>query len=107
MKAEAVRGHLDLLILSALESGPLHGYVLIGELRQRSEGAFDLREATVYPSLHCLERSGLLTSRWTAAGGRRRRVYELSRKGKTALADERRAWRDLARGIELVLESAG
>jgi PadR family transcriptional regulator, regulatory protein PadR len=107
MKAEALRGHLDLLVLSALESGPLHGYVLIGELRQRSEGAFDLPEGTVYPALHRLERAGLLTSRWMAAGGRRRRVYQLSRKGKKALADERRAWRDLARGIELVLERAG
>lgn len=106
MKAEALRGHLDLLLLSALESGPLHGYVLIGELRQRSRGVFDLPEGTVYPALHRLERAGLLTSRWTTAGARRRRVYELSKKGKRALADERRAWRDFADGVEYVLEGA-
>src|SRR3954452_22652163 len=107
MKAEALRGHLDLLLLSALdESGPQHGYILIGELRERSGGAFDLPEGTVYPALHRLERSGLLTSHWTVAGGGRRRGYELSRKGKRVLADERRAWRDFARGVELVLGGA-
>jgi PadR family transcriptional regulator, regulatory protein PadR len=106
MRADALRGHLDLLLLSALESGPQHGYVLIGELRNRSEGAFDLPEGTVYPALHRLERAGLLTSRWVVAGGRRRRVYELSRRGKNVLADERQAWRAFTRGVELVVESS-
>jgi len=108
MKAEALRGHLDLLVLSALESsGPLHGYLLIGALRERSGGTFDLPEGTVYPALHRLERAGLLTSRWMVAGGRRRRVYDLSRQGRSVLADERRAWREFARGVEMVLESPG
>lgn len=107
MKTEALRGHLDLLVLSALESGAQHGYLLIGELRERSGGTFDLPEGTVYPALHRLEKAGLLTSRWNAVGGRRRRVYELSRKGKKVLADERRAWREFARGVELVIEGRG
>ena len=68
------RGQLDLLLLSAVSSGPAHGYRMIERLRERSEGAFDLREGTVYPALHRLERDGLLESRWADDAPRRRRV---------------------------------
>ena len=47
-----LRGHLDLLILATLRlTGPVHGYALIAALRERSDGAFDLPEGTVYPAL--------------------------------------------------------
>ena len=104
---EVFSGHLDLLLLSALAGEPRHGWGVIDHVRRRSGGRFDYPEGTIYPALHRLEEERLLRSRWSSVDGRRRRVYELSRKGKKAFADERRAWRDLAKGIELVLESAG
>ena len=70
MKAETLKGHLDALILATLRDGPAHGYAVIEELKQRSGGAFELAEGTVYPVLHRLESDGLLSSAWsTAAGG--------------------------------------
>ena len=89
-----LKGHLDMIVLAALSSGPAHGYVVIQEIRRRSGGAFDLPEGTIYPALHRLEQSGLLSSRWTAAdSGRQRRVYSLTRRGHRALADQRAVWR--------------
>ena len=67
MRAEALKGHLDLLLLAVMEDGPTHGYAVIEELRQRTGDAFDLPEGTVYPALHRLERAGLLESRWAEA----------------------------------------
>ncbi len=55
MKGQALKGHLDLLVLSVLAAGPQHGYAVIEELRTRSGDAFDLPEGTVYPVLHRLE----------------------------------------------------
>ena len=55
MRAEALKGHLDLLLLAVTEDGPRHGYAVIEELRQRTGDALDLPEGTVYPALHRLE----------------------------------------------------
>jgi len=104
MKREELKGHLDLLLLASLESGQLHGYALIEELRRQSGGTFELPEGTVYPALHRLERAGLLSSRWSSQSGRRRRVYELTRKGRESLSDRRAAWREFARGVDLVVQ---
>ena len=83
MKDEALKGHLDLLLLGVVRDSPAHGYAIIEELRRSSGGALDLPEGTVYPALHRLEKAGLLASRWSEEG-RRRRVYELTRRGKGA-----------------------
>jgi PadR family transcriptional regulator, regulatory protein PadR len=102
MRVERTKGHLDLLVLAALERGPAHGYAVIEELRQRSEGAFDLPEGTVYPALHRLEQRGAVASRWSLVGGRRRRVYRLTRRGTRELDDERSSWRGFVRAVDLV-----
>jgi PadR family transcriptional regulator PadR len=93
MEGEMLKGHLDMIMLAALAGGPAHGYAVIQEIRRRSGGAFDLPEGTIYPALHRLEQSGLLSSRWTEGdSGRQRRVYSLTRKGRRALADQRALW---------------
>ena len=103
MKAEALKGHLDGLILAVLGTGPAHGYAVIEQLRQRSGGVFDLPEGTVYPALHRLEADGLLASAWETASGRRRRVYKLTRRGHAALGERRGDWQLFVQAVEGVL----
>lgn len=98
-----MKGHVDLLLLSTVRAGPLHGYGIVEKLRGASDGAFDLAEGTVYPALYRLEAAGLLSSRWTSAGGRRRRVYELTKRGRGELARERDEWKAFAHAVEAVL----
>ena len=100
---EALKGHLDALILAVLADGPAHGYAIIEELKLRSGGTFTLPEGTVYPALHRLERAGLLESAWSDAGGRKRRVYKLTRRGRRQLEARKSEWRDFARAVEAVL----
>ncbi len=94
VRAEALKGHLEGLLLAALEAEaqPVHGWALMARLRESSGGELDLEGGTVYPVLRRLEDSGLIASEWTQATGRRRRVYSLTPKGRRALADERTAW---------------
>jgi PadR family transcriptional regulator PadR len=104
MNAETLKGHLDLLLLSAVQSRPAHGYAIAETLRARSDGAFDLPEGTLYPALHRLEHGGLLSSRWSEVSGRRRRVYQLTAKGNRALAKRQGEWQDFARAVHAVVE---
>jgi PadR family transcriptional regulator, regulatory protein PadR len=103
MRSDAVNGQLDPLILATLAEEPAHGYAIAQRLRQRSGGAFDLAEGTIYPALHRLERDGLLSSSWSSETGRRRRVYRLTRAGRATLSVRRRDWLQFARAVEAVL----
>jgi transcriptional regulator len=100
MIGEALKGHLDLLLLAILENGPAHGYVIIEQLRERSQGTFDLPEGTVYPALHRLEEDGLLSSAWSENAGRRRRIYSLTEKGQQVLARRQQEWRKFAKAVD-------
>ncbi|MEV7105515.1 PadR family transcriptional regulator [Streptomyces atroolivaceus] len=103
MKTDAVRGHLDGLLLAVLEPGPLHGYAIIAAVQNRSGGVLELRTGTIYPALNRLERVGLLSSSWESAGERRRRCYELTEEGRRTLAGERTAWDEFTTAIGSVL----
>ncbi|MFC3997641.1 PadR family transcriptional regulator [Nocardiopsis sediminis] len=103
MRADAVRGHLDGLLLAVLEPGPLHGYAIITAVQQRSGGALELRTGTIYPALNRLERIGLLASSWESVGDRRRRCYRLTEAGRRGLATERTAWQEFTAAIGSVL----
>ncbi len=103
MKPNTVKGHLDALILATLDASPAHGYAVGQSLRERSDGAFDLPEGTIYPALHRLERDGLLESEWSSQDGRRRRVYRLTRSGKKALGARRSEWTAFSGAIAAVL----
>jgi DNA-binding PadR family transcriptional regulator len=103
MDSEKLKGNLDLLLLSVLAAGPGHGYSVISRLRERSEGAFDLPEGTVYPALHRLEAAGLLASTWDQAAGRKRRIYRLTAAGQESLADQARQWRAFSGSVALVI----
>ena len=107
MRSEILKGHLETLLLAALDEAPSHGYAVIESLRERSYGQFDLPEGTVYPALHRLERDGLLESDWDAGSGRKRRVYRLTQDGKRALAAQKSEFRSFVGGMAAVLGVSG
>lgn len=106
MRAETLKGHLDGILLAALEPGPRHGYAIMETLRASSGGQVDLPTGTVYPALHRLERAGLVQASWSASGGRRRRVYELTPAGLRALDAERSVWQDFSAAVTTLLRPA-
>jgi PadR family transcriptional regulator PadR len=106
MHLDALKGHLDGLLMAVVADEPSHGYAIIEQLRRRSLGAFDLPEGTIYPALHRLERAGLLASEWVREDGRRRRLYRLTTKGRTALAASKRDWHGFAHAVDAVFGEA-
>jgi PadR family transcriptional regulator, regulatory protein PadR len=103
MRAEALKGHLNGLLLAALEAGPLHGYAVIEALRESSGGSIDLPTGTIYPALRRLEESGLIKGSWSEEAGRRRRTYRLTAAGRRSLAGERQRWLEFTATLSLAL----
>ena len=100
MFGEALKGHLDLLLLAILADGPAHGYAIIEALRLRSQGLFDLPEGTIYPALHRLEYQGLLQSHWSQDSARRKRIYQITPKGRQVLVSRQSEWKQFSKAID-------
>lgn len=103
-RREQFSGHLDMLLLAALSEGSLHGYAIIERIRTSSANRFDYPEGTVYPALHRLEDDALVRSAWSDVDGRRRRVYQLTARGRKSLDARASEWERFAAGIRAVLD---
>jgi PadR family transcriptional regulator len=104
-EAQALKGHLDVLLLAALEGGPRHGYAVKEALRDGSGGRFDLPTGTIYPALHRLEEAGLIAGTWSTVDGRRRRTYELTDSGVRKLHTDRGNWHGFASAVTALLDT--
>jgi PadR family transcriptional regulator PadR len=101
------QGTLDLLILKTIALGPQHGWAISERLHQISSATLQIRQGSLYPALHRLERRGWINSRWGASDNNRRaKYYALTRKGRAQLEAETSAWRKLSAAIAQVLETA-
>ncbi len=107
MSGQEIKGHLDALLLAVVAEGPVHGYAVLERLRARSDGHFDLPEGTIYPALHRLEAEGQLRSKWKVVAGRRRRLYELTDRGRAELGQRASDWRRFVDAVEQVLCAVG
>jgi PadR family transcriptional regulator, regulatory protein PadR len=86
-------GTLNLLVLSALSNGPLHGLAIMRSIVDGSGEALQVEEGALYPALHRLERDGLLEAEWGRTDqNRRARFYRLTPRGRKQLERERTSW---------------
>ena len=96
--------HTALLVLSLLKGQDLYGYQMITELARRSDRTFELKEGTLYPILHGLEKGKYLSGyQQQAPSGRMRKYYRLTRKGRELLAEKKAEWASFHRGVADVL----
>lgn len=90
---EILKGHIDTILLSLLRGKPVYGYELARAALDRSAGAFELKEATLYLSLKRLEKNKFVTSFWgDSDGGGRRKYYELTEAGRLRLKEKKAEW---------------
>ncbi|MFN8573775.1 MAG: PadR family transcriptional regulator [Gemmatimonadaceae bacterium] len=106
-KSDILQGMLDMLILKAVATEPLHGYAVAQRLRLLSRDRLQVPQGSLYPALHRLENRGWLKGDWAdTPTGREAKFYRLTPKGKRQLATEVSQWKELAATIALVLELA-
>ena len=105
-RVELPQGTLDLLVLKTLALEPLHGWAVSERLGQMSRTAVRVRQGSLYPALHRLERRGLIRARWgTSENNRRAKYYKLTRAGRKRLDTESEAWRRLTTVVSQVLDT--
>lgn len=105
-RLELPQGTLDLLILKAVALEPQHGWAISERLHQISSARLLIRQGSLYPALHRLERRGWIKARWAhSENNRRAKYYELTRKGRSQLEAQTDAWRRLTEAIGQVLEA--
>ncbi len=106
--AELKRGSIQLCLLALLAKDEKYGFQIQRELKDKSNGFFDLKEGTLYPALRRLEERGFVESHWKEPGPREggmpRKYYRLTDRGRTALGEALAIWRQMTSGAERVLE---
>ncbi len=103
---ELIKGSTSILVMSVLKKNDLYGYKIIKEIELRSESVFELKEGTLYPILHALEKEGFLESYWDDSEGRKRKYYHLTRKGLKQLEEKQSEWKVFSTSVDKVLSFA-
>jgi len=94
----ARRGNVRVAVLALLAERPMHGYEIIGELSERTEGLWRPSPGSIYPALALMEDEGLVTTEVAEPGGKRK--YSLTDKGRAAAAAFPQApWEQVAAGV--------
>ncbi len=87
------KGSTEILILKLLTSEAMYGYQIVQELKARSGGYFDMKEGLLYPTLHRMQKDGLLSSEWQVSdSGRRRKYYKVTSEGSQLLQEGSAEW---------------
>ncbi len=84
-KADLTHTATDAIILKLLSENQMYGYEIIKKVDERTQGAFQWKEGTLYPCLHRLEAEGLIESFWSTDTPKPRKYYALTRQGKSAV----------------------
>ena len=97
-------GTLDLLILSRLARGPMHGFGIAEYLHSVSD-ALHVEEGSLYPALHRLESQGVIESTWgVSENNRKARFYKLTPRGRKQVTAKISDWRRMVEAINRVIE---
>lgn len=101
-----MQGTLDLVVLHAISSAPMHGYGIAALITQHTAGVLIVEDAALYQALHRLDRQGLVEAEWRPSeNNRRARYYRLTAAGRKRLREETANWRQYTRAIDAVLQT--
>jgi transcriptional regulator len=100
-----MQGTVGLLILRALQRGPMHGYGISRWIRERSSGALAMEDAALYQALHRLEARGWIEAEWgVSESNRRAKYYALTSAGRRQLRSELSVWQRYAEAMFKVID---
>lgn len=107
MDSQLLAGTLEMLVLQVVSRGPTYGYSISQEVLKRSREYLALKEGSLYPALHRMERAGLLESFWENVGPKRRRkYYRVTARGLEVLEHKQSEWRKFTAAVDGVLGAA-
>lgn len=105
MDAQQLKGHLDLLLLATLDQSPRYGGQIIADVQTATDGEFALREGTLYPALHRLEKRGFIQGEFQILprGGAPVKLYALTSTGQSELQAQREKYDRFTRAVRGII----
>lgn len=102
---DLLKGTLDVLILTTLSRGRMHGYAISRWIRETTDDVLTVDEGALYPALRRLEKKGFLRAAWGRSDtGREAKFYELTASGNEQLEAQRADWDQYVEAMSRVLE---
>ena len=105
IEANLLKGNLDLILLAVLEPSEMYGLEITKEVLERTDGYFALKEGTLYPALHRLEKAGFIAGsfKYLPRGGSPVKFYSLTSTGSKELEARRKAFRSFTNAVQSLL----
>lgn len=93
ISSDLLRGHTDTIVLGILIDGDSYGYEIYKMIMEKSEGLFELKEATLYSSFRRLEQDECIMSYWgDETQGGRRKYYRVTPTGVKTYEEKKQDW---------------
>lgn len=100
-----LKGNISFILLSALMEGDKYGYEITRQISSLTNDEINLKEGSLYPALHKLEKEGLASSYWQEQepGKPSRKYYQITDKGKETVIEERKTWKSFMSTMERII----
>ena len=99
-----ISGSTSMLLLALLNDRDMYGYEMVEELARRSDDTFRLKEGTLYPLLHTLEKERCVESYTSQTpAGRERKYYRLTDFGRAQLELKTKEWKTFSEKVSAVI----
>jgi len=104
--SDLIRGHTDTIILAKLMGGDNYGYEINKSIQQKTQGKYELKEATLYTAFRRLEQAGCISPYWgDEQTGARRRYYKITQLGRDTYKSLIGEWKTAKEMIEKLIET--
>lgn len=107
ISADAIRGYVDLMVLSLLRSGPSYAYELAQRITTTSGGEYAIKQTTLYSAVKRLEAAELVSSdAGVSPSGKPRTYYHLTDTGRDYFATKVAEWQSTKSVVDRFIEGA-
>ena len=107
MDTELIKGTLSLIILSLLSRKAMYGYEIAGTVKEETDGILEWKAGSLYPSLHKLEKDGMIRGQWEGdPDTRQRKYYHITKNGLAALGEKESSWSQLTKALAQIMEKS-
>lgn len=104
---ELLKGSLGLMLMALVEQEAMYGYQIAKEIRALTDEVIELKEGSLYPALHRLEKEGMIEGFWQRReDGVDRRYYRLTAAGLAVLNERRAQWNRFSAAVSKVVSDA-
>ncbi|MBT2662728.1 PadR family transcriptional regulator [Bacillus sp. ISL-45] len=101
---ELLKGSTSLVLLQLLNERDMYGYELVKELDKRSDHSLQVKEGTLYPALHKLEKQGYIEFYWQEQEkGPARKYYRITDEGREVLIVKTEEWQQFVNVMNKVI----